>query len=170
MCIRDSINAAHFDGFLYEIADYCTRTGKFLPLLTQGITIRGYRTVVDSPAAVPFVLGSVPDSHRYDAFDPCPPTDKRVSDHNDSMLLTNSPIFDKDKFTSSNNSDITVNKFLVDAEDLDLGNAIAKCFVNHADFINRLRATHGMGGRAILDALKALALDADPAQCALVIR
>ena len=27
-----------------------------------------------------------------------------------------------------------------------------------------------MGGRAILDALKALALDADPAQCALVIR
>ena len=86
------------------------------------------------------------------------------------MLLTNSPIFDKDKFTSSNNSDITVNKFLVDAEDLDLGNAIAKCFVNHADFINRLRAAHGMGGRAILDALKALALDADPAQCALVIR
>ena len=28
------INAAHFDGFLYEIADFCQRTGKFLPLLT----------------------------------------------------------------------------------------------------------------------------------------
>ena len=39
--ITCDINAAHFDGFLFEIADHCTRTGKFLPLLTQGITIRG---------------------------------------------------------------------------------------------------------------------------------
>ena len=48
-------NPAHFDGFLYEIADFCQRTGKFLPLLTQGVATRGHRTVVDSPAAVPFV-------------------------------------------------------------------------------------------------------------------
>ena len=27
--ITCDINAAHFDGFLYEIADYCTRTAKF---------------------------------------------------------------------------------------------------------------------------------------------
>ena len=47
------------------------------------------------------------------------------------MLLTNSPLFDKDEVTSSTNSDIIVNKFLVDAEDLELGNAITKCFVNH---------------------------------------
>ena len=29
--ITCDINAAHFDGFLYEIADFCQRTGKFLP-------------------------------------------------------------------------------------------------------------------------------------------
>ena len=50
--ITCDINPAHFDGFLYEIADFCTRTGKFLPLLKQGITIRGHKTVVDSPAAL----------------------------------------------------------------------------------------------------------------------
>ena len=64
-------NPAHFDGFLYEIADYCKRTGKFLPLLQQGVTIRGHKTIVDSPAAVPFIQGGVTRAKDYDAFDPC---------------------------------------------------------------------------------------------------
>ena len=74
-------NPAHFDGFLYEIADYCKRTGKFLPLLQQGVTIRGHKTIVDSPAAVPFIQGGVTRAKDYDAFDPCPPTSQRLLDH-----------------------------------------------------------------------------------------
>ena len=68
------------------------------------------------------------------------------------------------------NSDFIVNRFLIDAEDLSLGNAIAICFVGYADFINRLRGEHGMGGRAMIESLKTLALGADPAQRTLVIR
>ena len=90
--ITCDINAAHFDGFLYEIADFCQRTGKFLPLLTQGITISGHRTVIDSPAAIPFIKGGIPNSREYDAFDPCPPTDKRISEHNVRMSLIGSPL------------------------------------------------------------------------------
>ena len=163
-------NPAHFDGFLYEIADFCKRTGKFLPLLQQGVTIRGHKTVVDSPAAVPFIQGGVTRAKDYDAFDPCPPTSQRLSDHNSRMQQTGSPQIQALTKIDPSNSDFTVNRFLIDAEDLTLGNAIANCFVGYADFINRLRGMHGMGGRAMIQALKTLALDADPAQRALVIR
>ena len=111
--ITCDINAAHFDGFLYEIADFCQRTGKFLPLLTQGITIRGYRTVIDSPAAIPFIQGGITNSREYDAFDPCPPTDKRISDHNKQMALTGSPLIQGRTKVSPTDSDYIVNNFLV---------------------------------------------------------
>ena len=138
-------NPAHFDGFLYEIADYCKRTGKFLPLLQQGVTIRGHKTIVDSPAAVPFIQGGVTRAKDYDAFDPCPPTSQRLSDHNSRMQQTGSPQIQALTKIDPSNSDFTVNRFLIDAEDLTLGNAIANCFVGYADFINRLRGVHGMG-------------------------
>ena len=32
-------NPAHFDGLLLEVAAFCQRTGKFLPLLEQGVSI-----------------------------------------------------------------------------------------------------------------------------------
>ena len=49
----------------------------------------------------------------------------------------------------TSNSDIVQNEFVITAEDLEFGNAIALCFVGHADFVNRLRTQYGMGGRAI---------------------
>ena len=58
-------NPAHFDGLLLEVAAFCQRTGKFLPLLEQGVSIRGHRTVIDSPAAVPFVKGGVAGARMY---------------------------------------------------------------------------------------------------------
>ena len=86
------------------------------------------------------------------------------------MALISSPPVKGVSTLTTSDSDFIVNQFLVDAEDLALGNAIALCFVGYADFINRLRGEHGMGGRAMIEALKTLALGADSAQCALVIR
>ena len=147
------------------------RTGKFLPLLQHGVAISGHKTVIDSPAAVPFIQGGVTRRAKdYDAFDPCPPTSQRLIDHNNRMAQTgNTQVLGLTRIDPPN-SDYIVNKFLVDAEDLSLGNAIALCFVGYADFINRLRGEHGMGGRAMIEALKTLALGADSAQRALVIR
>ena len=71
-------NPAHFDGFLTEVAAYIGRTGKWLPLVEQGVSIRGHRTVVDSPAAVPFVQGSIAGARVYSPDDPCPPTAARA--------------------------------------------------------------------------------------------
>ena len=48
-------NPARFDGLLLEIANCCKRTGKFLELQEQGVAIRGHRTIIDSPSAVPFI-------------------------------------------------------------------------------------------------------------------
>ena len=50
-------NPAHFDGLLAEIASFCKRTGHHLPLLEHGVVIKGHRTIVDSPTAVPFFTG-----------------------------------------------------------------------------------------------------------------
>ena len=72
-------NPTHFEGLLYEISEYCSRTGKFLPLVEQGIvTTSGGKTITDSIAAIPFVLRSVTGAKNYDFFDPCPPTVKRI--------------------------------------------------------------------------------------------
>jgi hypothetical protein len=66
--------------------------------------------------------------------------------------------------------DFTVNEYVVKQDDLSLGNAIASCFVGYSDFINRLRESHGMGGRAMISTLKVQGAGADPAEKALVIR
>ena len=53
-------NPAHFDGFVQEIADFARRTtGHFLPYFEQGIAMRGSKTITDSAASVPFLLGLV---------------------------------------------------------------------------------------------------------------
>ena len=57
-------NPAHFDGFIYSISEFCQRTGKYLPLVTHGVVIRGHKTVVDSPSAVPFEFRSEQDCER----------------------------------------------------------------------------------------------------------
>ena len=77
-------NPAHFDGFLGEIASFVDRSGKYQELLEQGITFRGSKTVIESPAVIPFLQGLVANPKVYSAEDPCPPTAKRVTDHNDS--------------------------------------------------------------------------------------
>ena len=71
-------NPAHFDGFLHEIAEWSQRTGKFLELLEHGITFRSSKTVVDSPAAIPFFQGKVTNAKTYSADDPCPPTSRLI--------------------------------------------------------------------------------------------
>ena len=163
-------NPAHFDGFIYSISEFCQRTGKFLPLVTHGVVVRGHKTVVDSPSAVPFIQNRIANARRYDAEDPCPPTSKRLSDHNTHMTALGSPTVTGSTTMPASNPDIVQNEFVITAEDLEFGNAIALCFVGHADFINRLRTQHGMGGRELILQLKALSLKADPAQIALVLR
>ena len=54
------------------------------------------------------------------------------------MALISSPPVKGVSTLTTSDSDFIVNQFLVDAEDLALGNAIALCFVGYADFINRL--------------------------------
>ena len=51
-------NPAHFDGFLGEIASFVERSGMYQELLEQGITFRGAKTVIESPAVIPFLRGS----------------------------------------------------------------------------------------------------------------
>ena len=84
-------NPAHFDGFLNEIAEWSQRTGKFLELLEHGITFRGSKTVVDSPAAIPFLQGKVTNAKTYGADDPCPPTEQRIKDHNAAATASGTP-------------------------------------------------------------------------------
>ena len=163
-------NPAHFDGFIYSISEFCQRTGKFLPLVTHGVVVRGHKTVVDSPSAVPFVQNRIANARLYDAENPCPPTSKRLSDHNANMTALGSPVVVGSTTMPTSNSDIVQNEFVITAEDLEFGNAIALCFVGHADFVNRLRTQYGMGGRALIQQLKVLSLKADPAQVALVLR
>ena len=137
-------NPAHFDGFLTEVAAYIGRTGKWLPLVEQGVSIRGHRTVVDSPAAVPFVQGSIAGARVYSPDDPCPPTAARVADHNAAAAAAGTPGI-APRTGGMAIPDFTVNEYVVKQDDLSLGNAIASCFVGYSDFINRLRETprHG---------------------------
>ena len=78
-------NPAHFDGFVQEIEDFSRRTGVFLPYFEHGMVMRGSKTITDSAASVPFLMGMVTNAKVYSARDPCPPTAKRVADHNDAM-------------------------------------------------------------------------------------
>ena len=78
-------NPAHFDGFVQEIEDFSRRTGVFLPYFEHGMVMRGSKTITDSAASVPFLMGMVTNAKVYSARDPCPPTAKRVVDHNNAM-------------------------------------------------------------------------------------
>ena len=138
-------NPAHFDGFIYSISEYCQRTGKFLPLVTHGVVVRGHKTVVDSPSAVPFIQNRIANARRYDAEDPCPPTSKRLSDHNTHMTALGSPTVTGSTTMPTSNPDIVQNEFVITAEDLEFGNAIALCCVGHADFVNRMHTEYGIG-------------------------
>ena len=131
-------NPAHFDGFVQEIADFARRTGLFLPYFEQGIAMRGSKTITDSAASVPFLLGMVTNAKMYSARDPCPPTAKRVSDHNDAMVASSSPLITPLMRVPATSTDIIVNQYLVQKEGLDLGNSIAACFED-AKYIRRIR-------------------------------
>ena len=162
-------NPARFDGLLLEIANCCKRTGKFLELQEQGVAIRGHRTIIDSPSAVPFIQGRLTAARVYGPEDPCPPTDKRIAEHNARMTTLGSPtIVPLTRLLSS--SEYTVNAHIVRQEDTAFGEAIAACFVGHADYISRARDEAGMGGRDLIEHLKMLARQASPAQHALVLR
>ena len=76
-------NPAHFDGFLHEIAEWSQRTGKFLELLEHGITFRGSKNVVDSPAAIPFFQGKVTNARRRTA-----PTTLALLQSSESNIIT----------------------------------------------------------------------------------
>ena len=161
-------NPAHFDGFLNEIAEWSQRTGKFLELLEYGITFRGSKAVVDSPAAIPFLQGKVTNAKTYGADDPCPPTEQGIKDHNDVATSLGSPKivpYTRDP----DDSNIIVNPFFVRSDDLAFGTAIANCFEN-PDYIDRIRNECGRGARAIISRLKTLASRAKPAEKTLVIR
>jgi len=168
--IRLDNNPAHFDGFLAEVAEFCERTGHFLPLVEHGVAIRGHRTIIDSATAVPFFLGGVAGAQTYSADNPCPPTEQRLADHNAAMTAAKSPtIAGLTKVPTSMDSSFVVNKYVISGEDLSFGNSIAACFVN-ADYANRIRTEHGMGGRAMISRIRYLGFEADDAQKALVLR
>ena len=162
-------NPARFDGLLLEIANCCKRTGKFLELQEQGVAIRGHRTIIDSPSAVPFIQGRLTAVRVYGPEDPCPPTNQRIAEHNARMTNLGSPtVVPLTRLLSS--SEYTVNAHIVRQEDTAFGEAIASCFAGHADYIARARDEAGMGGRDLIAHLKMLARQASPAQHALVLR
>ena len=100
----------------------------------------------------------------YSADDPCPPTEQRLADHNAAMAAIDSPtVAGLTKIPSSQDSTFVVNPYVISAEDLSFGNSIAACFAN-ADYINRLRIEHGMGGRAMITYFRKLGLLADDAR------
>ena len=162
-------NPAHFDGLLFEIAECARRTGKFLPLLEQGVTMRGYKTIVESAASVPFVQGMVTNAIAYDAENPCPPTATRVADHNAAMLSAGTPTITALRALPSSGSDFVINSYIVNQDDLAGGESLAACFED-SDWINRLRNGHGRGLRPMIYRLKVLAAQATAAQKGLVLR
>ena len=162
-------NPAHYDGLLTEIAAYCKRTGKFLPLLEQGVAIRGHRTIVDSASAVQFVQGDVANAIQYTADRPCPGTTVRMTTHN-ALPSTATAVSAVTVIPPTLSGTYIVNNYVIQNDDLELGNAIAACFVGFEDYINRERDAHGMGGRALIARLRTLGAAASAPQRALVLR
>ena len=160
-------NPAHFDGLLYEIAEFSNRSGKFLPLLEHGVVLSGKTTLLDSAAAVPFVQGLVRGARTYSAEDPCPPTDIRLAAHNTAMTAAGSPTIGGLARIPDSAKDYSVNPMRIKLEDLELGNSIAGCFED-TDYIDRIRVAFGRGGRALMLRLKDLADAAEPAEVTLV--
>ena len=147
-------NPAHFDGFVQEIEDFSRRTGVFLPYFEHGMVMRGSKTITDSAASVPFLMGMVTNAKVYSARDPCPPTAKRVVDHNNAMQAS-TPQGAAVTPQTSVPSDIIVNQYLVQKEGLDLGNSIAACFED-SKYIHRIREGGAMNGRDLIAKLLSL--------------
>ena len=160
-------NPAHFDGLLGEIASFVERSGMYQELLEQGITFRGAKTVIESPAVIPFLPGLVANPKVYSAVDPCPPTAKRLTDHNDSVTRAGASAITPLTKIPGDDPNYIVNKFFIKQDDLALGNAVATCFED-ADYVNRMRAAYGMGARDMITRLKFLGERATPAQRTLV--
>ena len=161
-------NPARFEGLLAEIADCCKRKGKFTDLLEHRMVTRGHRMVIEHPSAIPFIKGQLQNLRSYSPEDPCPPTSRRVAEHNAYQMSIGSPtVTPMTQLPPS--SEFTVNPSVVKQEDLALGESIAACFPAHTNFIARVREQYGMGGHALIEHLKALASLATPAERALVL-
>ena len=160
-------NPAHFDGFVQEIEDYSRRTGVFLPYFEHGMVMRGSKTITDSAASVPFLMGMVTNVKVYSARDPCPPTAKRVADHNDAMEAS-TPKRSTIEPQKTVPADVIINQYLVQKEGLDLGNSIAACFED-SKYIHRIREGGAMNGRDLIAKLLSLGSRAEPAERSLVI-
>ena len=163
-------NPAHFDGFVLELSDCIERTGEFLAFAQQGVVISGHRTITDSIANIPFILGSVPNAIACGSGNPCPPTAQRVASHNAAAAAAGTPRHMPIVRIPAGVTDIYVNKPVIDKYDLKFGDAIAACFVQHSSFINELRERHGRGGRAMIERLLVLGANAKPEQKILVLR
>ena len=77
-------NDARLDGILHNVRKFWRRRHLFVEFFKHRAVPVGSKLAVDSPNAVPFVLGVVAD--KRDATDRCPPTGKRIAD-----LVTRSP-------------------------------------------------------------------------------
>ena len=161
-------NPARFEGLLAEIADCCRRKGKFTDLLEHRMVTRGHRTIIEHPSAIPFIKGQLQNLRSYSPEDPCPPTSRRVAEHNAYQMSIGSPtVTPMTQLPPS--SEFTVNPSVVKQEDLALGESIAACFPANTTFIARVREQYGMGGHALIERLKSLASLATPAERALVL-
>ena len=71
--ITDEKNPAYLGGAIHETMLFCERTGYFQNLYTNGIVLRGHRTIVDSDHSVSLVTGEAPDVGLVYSFNvPCP--------------------------------------------------------------------------------------------------
>ena len=52
-----SNNDAHLEGTLYEVGRYLKRTGIFGPFLEHHAVLVGTKMAIDSPQAIPYILG-----------------------------------------------------------------------------------------------------------------
>ena len=165
-------NVAHIDGLMYEINSYVRRTGTWDSLITHGVSLQGSKIIIDSAAAVPFVSNTWTISRAYSVNNPCPHTSQRLVDYNleQAKVPGSVPRVSPTKLPDDGSaSQYSVNPFIIDRDDLALGNAIARCFED-ADLVENMRLECGMGGRALLSHLVDLAQTATAAEKTLVLR
>lgn len=76
-----SNNDAHLEGTLYEVGRYLKRTGIFGPFLEHHAVLVGTKMAIDSPQAIPYILGwtGYTDPRSYD--NPSPASVKRSALH-----------------------------------------------------------------------------------------
>ena len=77
-------NDARLDGLLLNFNKFTVRAHLFQEYFKHHAARVGTKLAVDSPNAIPFLLGFIDD--KYNASDRCPPTGKRIA-----QLTTHSP-------------------------------------------------------------------------------